>query len=252
MSKIVVFDSGLGSLSIIKPIQRVVKSDIIYFADQKNFPYGTKSRLELETIIKDRILMLDELFLPDFIVLGSNTPTLLLPHIIRGNIIGVTPPLKKAARTSKTKNIAILGTKSVIHSTELSEFIASARLSKNTSVFKTDASDLVKLVEHGVFVDDIIQCKRKIKKTLQTITKNDIDVACLSSTHLPFLKNILKDEFPAVKFLDPGNDVARVVKRKSKTTRKRNRLTVFTSSDPRRFQDRLATLGIYNKVRHLC
>jgi len=35
MVKIAVFDSGLGSLSIIKEIQKITKSEIIYFADQK-------------------------------------------------------------------------------------------------------------------------------------------------------------------------------------------------------------------------
>ena len=40
--KIVVFDSGLGSLSVIKAIQKKTKSDIIYLADKKNFPYGKK------------------------------------------------------------------------------------------------------------------------------------------------------------------------------------------------------------------
>jgi len=44
VAKIVIFDSGFGSLSIIKPIQKAMKSNIIYFADQKNFPYGKKSK----------------------------------------------------------------------------------------------------------------------------------------------------------------------------------------------------------------
>ena len=35
---IVVFDSGLGSLSIIKELQKIFKGELIYFADQKNFP----------------------------------------------------------------------------------------------------------------------------------------------------------------------------------------------------------------------
>jgi len=45
MVKIAVFDSGLGSLSIIKEIQKITKSEIIYFADQKNYPYGKNLRL---------------------------------------------------------------------------------------------------------------------------------------------------------------------------------------------------------------
>ena len=47
LAKIVVFDSGLGSLSIIKEIQKITKTEIVYFADQKNYPYGTKSQAQL-------------------------------------------------------------------------------------------------------------------------------------------------------------------------------------------------------------
>ncbi|MCH8834298.1 MAG: glutamate racemase, partial [Thaumarchaeota archaeon] len=44
MAKIAIFDSGFGSLSIIRAIQKTTKSEIIYFADQKNFPYGKKTK----------------------------------------------------------------------------------------------------------------------------------------------------------------------------------------------------------------
>ena len=78
MAKIIVFDSGLGSLSIIKPIQQAIKSDIVYFADQKNFPYGKKSSSQLTKIITKTVNMLKEKFRPDLIVIGSNTPSLLV------------------------------------------------------------------------------------------------------------------------------------------------------------------------------
>ena len=60
LAKIVVFDSGLGSLSIIKEIQKTVKTNIIYFADQKNYPYGIKSQAQLASIIKRTIILLEE------------------------------------------------------------------------------------------------------------------------------------------------------------------------------------------------
>ena len=53
--KIVVFDSGFGALSVIKEIQRKVNSDIVYFADQKNFPYGKKSKKQLLEIINQSL-----------------------------------------------------------------------------------------------------------------------------------------------------------------------------------------------------
>ncbi|MDC0605617.1 glutamate racemase, partial [Nitrosopumilus sp.] len=83
MAKIVVFDSGLGSLSIIKEIQKVAKTDIVYFADQKNYPYGTKSQAQLSTIIKKTITLLEEKFVPDIIVVASNTPSLMINLVTR-------------------------------------------------------------------------------------------------------------------------------------------------------------------------
>ena len=78
MAKIIVFDSGFGSLSIIKPIQKAMKSDIVYFADQRNFPYGKKSKSQLTKIITKTIRLLEEKFEPDLIVMASNTPSLCL------------------------------------------------------------------------------------------------------------------------------------------------------------------------------
>ncbi len=77
LAKIVVFDSGFGSLSIIRAIQKMTKSEIIYFADQKNFPYGKKTKSLLYGIITQTIDLLKNKFNPDLIVIGSNTPTLL-------------------------------------------------------------------------------------------------------------------------------------------------------------------------------
>ncbi len=53
--KIAVFDSGLGTLSIIKAIQKKTKCDIIYLADKKNFPYGKKTKSQLYKIVTNTI-----------------------------------------------------------------------------------------------------------------------------------------------------------------------------------------------------
>ncbi len=129
MAKIVVFDSGLASISIIKTIQSISKSDIIYFADQQNFPYGNKSQTQLGSIIKKSIKMLQAQFSPDVLVMASNTPSLML-NITTKKVIGVKPPLKKACKISK-----ITG------------------------------SDLVNLVESGKFITNKQYCKKLLKKS---------------------------------------------------------------------------------------
>ena len=77
MVRIAVFDSGLGSLSIIKEMQKKFKAEIIYFADNQNFPYGTKTLNQIKNIMKNSINLLGK-FEPDYIVVASNTPSLML------------------------------------------------------------------------------------------------------------------------------------------------------------------------------
>ncbi len=221
MARIIVFDSGFGSLSIIKPIQQAVKSDIIYFADQENFPYGQKSIPELTKIITKRLELLEEKFKPDLIVVGSNTPSLLV-QIKKKNVIKVLPPIKMAAKVSVTGNIAILATHATVKSKKLSEFIKKSKLPKHIHVKKIDVSKLVQLVESVKFIDDKNLCKRTINKVLNLeFSKYNIDVATLSSTHLPFLLSFFNKQFPTVNFLDPGQEIADKVRKTVKKTVKK-------------------------------
>src|SRR5579885_430219 len=123
MVRIVVFDSGLGSLSIIKPIRKRINADIIYFADQKNYPYGTKTIPQLDKIIKSTIIQLQEKFEPDIMIVGSNTPSLLLDIEKKDKIIGVFPPLKEAVQRTKSGRIGVLATKSVVKNKILDKYI---------------------------------------------------------------------------------------------------------------------------------
>ncbi len=252
MARIVVFDSGLGSLSIIKSIQKICKIEIIYFADQQNFPYGNKSKKQLEQIIKKSIELLEKKFNPELIVIGSNTPTIML-DITNERIIGVNPPLKEAVNKSRTKNIAILATETVIKSKNLSNYIINCKLSRKIKVHKINASNLIQLVESGKFIKNKKYCKKIIKNSLNDVfLKNNIDIVTLSSTHLSFLKTILEFEFPNIQFIDPVDNIARKIFKKIKTKQsKRNLLRIFSSDKTKNFQSNLSKLGIKNKIKFL-
>jgi glutamate racemase len=252
MVKIVVFDSGLGSLSIIKAIQKICKSKIIYFADQKNFPYGEKSKIELDIIIKKSIKLLEESFSPDLIIIASNTPTL-MTKITNNKIIGVSPPIKEAMMFSKTKNIAILGTKSVIESKNLINYIKKFKLPKNNRIYKINSSILVELVESCKFITNKQYCKRIIKKVLNdTFSDKMVDTATLSSTHLLFLKPLLNSEFPQIQFIDPADNIAREILAKIKKNKsQRNTIKIFTSGNTNLFGEKLCKIGITKKINFL-
>lgn len=252
MPRIAVFDSGFGSLSIIKSIQKKIKSEIIYFADQKNFPYGTKSVPKLKKIIKSTIIRLEKIFKPDLIIIGSNTPSLLLKILLKSQIIGVYPPLRQAVDKTKSNSIAILATKSVIESNMLKIFIK-RNVPKKIKVNPINASSLVDLVESGKFIYDKKFCRKKIEKVLlKPIITNNVDVVTLSSTHLPFLLPILKQVFPNIIFLDPAYLVVNQVIKKLKTKKsKRNSMEIFTSGNVKLFQKQLRQIGIKNMVKQL-
>ena len=246
------FDSGLGSLSIIKEIQKNMKADIVYFADQKNYPYGTKSQAQIASVIKKTINMLEEKFTPDIIVVASNTPSLML-NLQTRKIVDVKPPLKLAQKKSKSKKIGILATKSSVRSKGLVNYVKENNIPKTNKIFKINGSNLVDLVESGKFLNRKNYCKKIIKKSLDDyIITEKIDTITLSSTHLLFLKTLLEKEFPQVEFIDPGSVVAKKIFLKIKNKQsKRNSLKIFTSGNIINFKNKLNKIGIKNKINYL-
>jgi len=254
VKKIVVFDSGFGSISVIREIRKIFKGELIYFADQKNFPYGVKSTPHLEKIIRDTINLLEEKFSPDFIIMASNTPTLLLDYSrISRKLAGIYPPLSDAVKISRTRNVAILGTRSVIQSESVTEFIEKCNVPNDIVIHKIDCSLLVELVESGKFLTDEEYCKNIIREVLEDVfLDNSIDVATLSSTHLPFLEPFLRSIFKNVKFLDPAKNISNVLKDYMEDNDlQQNVLRIFTSGDVNLFKKNLQMMGIDDEVNFL-
>jgi len=251
MVRIAVFDSGLGSLSIIKPIQKQFKCDIIYFADSKNFPYGKKTIKEIRNITLQTISKLQNIFIPELIIVGSNTLSLTL-DLHTKNILTVLPPLNEAKKITKSNSIAILATESIVNSNLLDEHIRKFEMD-DIKIIKINASPLVDLVEHEYFYSDPNFCKDLIRKLLTSkLSKNSVDVVILSSTHLPFLLKFLEEIFPYVHFIDPSYSLAKKIKKRYYMyNKKKNSLQIFTSGNVEVLEKKLKHLGIKNKISKL-
>ncbi len=245
MALIAVFDSGLGSLGIVNAIRAISRCDIIYYADTASYPYGKKPADVLENIIRSTISGLRRCFRPDLIVVGSNTPTLTL-NIDEHDVIGVRPPLTEAARITRNNSIAVLVTQTVVRSGALEQYVRSCNLDPRISVRGIDSTILVDLVESGRFLGDTDRCRKVVDSFLGNI--GDADICTLSSTHLPFLHDIMSECRTDVTFLDPADIVARHVTDIT-GTQGRGRLSVYSSGEY--IQDRLAKLGIMKSVARL-
>jgi len=250
MVKIAVFDSGFGSLSVIKQIRKKMKAEVIYFADQENFPYGKKSVSELRRIINKTISTLKKEFKPDVIVVGSNTPSILFSGYKSSKIIGVYP-LKEASKKTKTSSIAILSTQNVIKSKALDDLIRK-NVSKKVKVSKINVSPLVELIESGKFIDQKQYCINKIKSLLlKPLEDNQVDVVTLSSTHLPFILPLLHQLFPKIEFLDPANSIVTKILKIHNLQKTKNTFTIYSSGKITQFQKQLNKIRIKRKVKIL-
>ena len=258
MPRIAVFDSGLGSLSIVRQLRRVGRAEIIYYADLESFPYGTKSRAQLEYVVRGTIKGLLHRFSPDLVVVASNTPSLVL-EIDGPCVMGVQPPLGEACRLSSTGRIGILGTKAAVKSRGLSRLIRQYT-TDGYRIFRLDASELVALVESGVFLQDHELCREAIGRVLTPVVRrHNIDVVTLSSTHLPFLLPLLRIEHPDIHFVDPALSVAQEafarcsldVGDRTRRGLVKNTLRVYASGNYSTLQENLLQLGVRRVVRPL-
>jgi glutamate racemase len=256
---ICVFDSGLGSLSIIRELRREIPHEnLLYLADRSHFPYGTKQDNELRGIITNTINYLAR-YKPKLIIIASTTPSLYILDEIRKNtgmsLIGVKPPLKDACRLTKKKHIAIMATQASISSKALTEQIR-REVPQDILVTKINVSPVIELVENGTYITNERRTFDVISNIIGDELDRNVDVVTLSSTHLPFVKRYLSSLLPTVKLVDPAKIVSRDVKKFLLSGRKLRksgvgRLEVYVSSGKRQFEQIIRTMGIKEPVQEI-
>ncbi len=100
---------------------------MIYYADSKNYPYGTKSIEKIKKITSNTISQLKNKFNSDLIVIGLNTFSLTLNKNIR-NVVKVLPPIDNAIKLNKLEKIEILTTQSIVNSNLIENYAISKKL----------------------------------------------------------------------------------------------------------------------------
>ena len=114
--KILVFDSGLGGLTVFVEILRLrPDAEFLYAADEAGFPYGALPEAALAPRVLSVMRRLIETYEPDVAVIACNTAsTLVLPHLRAAfpglPFVGTVPAIKPAAIQSRAKIISVLAT----------------------------------------------------------------------------------------------------------------------------------------------
>lgn len=226
--RVLVFDSGVGGLSVLREIQqRLPACEFIYASDNEAFPYGTKPEGELITRV-DRVLQqLLHHYPVDIIVVACNTAsTLTLPHIrshFTQPIVGVVPAIKPAAARSRSKVIGLLATPATIARTYTHKLIHDH--ASDCSVISVGSSELVFMAEqklrgHAVNLNELANILAPFTTSATNVQDHtavelpspQIDTLVLACTHFPLLSEEIKQLIsPGIDLIDSGEAIARRV-----------------------------------------
>ncbi len=207
-----IFDSGVGGLSILLEIKKLLPQEtFIFVADQAYVPYGKKSKAELVDRVT-KIINFFETKNVKAVVAACNTATVYTIEEMRVKftmpIIGTVPVIKTLAKISKTKKAAVFSTPATASSPYLTDLIN--KFAPDLEIFKIGGSSLEELIEEGDLYSPAVA--EVLEKELPRLVAQGVDAIALSCTHYPFLtdqiKKIVGDNVAVV---DSGGAVARRV-----------------------------------------
>lgn len=249
-----VFDSGLGGLTILSALRkRLPNEHLIYFGDTANVPYGSKSKTAVTRFSLAIARFLQEQGVK-LIVVACNTASALALAELRKQIsipvIGVIESgAEKAVCSTKNGKIAILGTEATIKSRAYPKAVLKRK--KTAEVFQQACPLFVPLVEENWAHTPV--ARLTAKTYLASIIKSGADTVILGCTHYPVLKPVIAGMLgKKVTIVDSADTLAETVERllaqnRQAAPKRKGRLTVFVSDDPKRFK-RLAGCLLSEKI----
>ena len=201
-----VFDSGLGGLTAVREIQRIMPGeDIIYFGDTGRVPYGTRSRETIIRYTKDDIDFLLKHDIKLIVAACGTASSVALPELYDKydiKIMGVLEAAcKKAVSITKNNRIGVIGTAGTVKSGKYAELIN--ELNPKMQVFSQACPLFVPLVENGYAES---RAAELIAKDYLLPLKNEkVDTLILGCTHYPLLTKVISDIMgDEVSLLSPG------------------------------------------------
>jgi glutamate racemase len=230
ISRVGIFDSGVGGLTVAKSIyQAKLFDEIIYFGDTARVPYGSKNE---STIIRYSLEALEFLknFEINFLVTACNSvSSCALPHLRKEadfEVVGVIEAGIEAVQkiAQKEENILVIGTKTTINSGLYQKGLQNLGY-KNITAIPTPL--LVPIVEEGIYKNTLI--KEVFDFYFSDIWQ--VDVIVLGCTHFPLLADFLQDYFQGAKLVHSGDAIVDMIKNKYKLKQKQNSSIKFLASE---------------------
>ena len=214
--RVLVFDSGLGGLTVLAEIVRLrPAAHILYAADDAGFPYGRLAEADLVgrvLAVMDRLITTHR---PDAVVIACNTASVSVLPPLRARwpalaFVGTVPAIKPAAAVSRSRMISVLATPATVARHYTQELIRS--FARGCAVTLVGAPRLAAFAEAAlrdepVSADDI---EAEIAPAFVEREGRRTDAVVLACTHYPLLLDRLDALAPwPVRFIDSAAAIAR-------------------------------------------
>ena len=206
---IAVLDSGLGGLSVLRHLRRLMPGErFLYYGDSAHAPYGTRTRQEVE----DLTLRAVEDLMPrglKALVVACNTATSAAIETLRKKypdmiVVGIEPALKLAADRYPGGGIGVMATPVTLGEEKFSRLLS--RYEHSCRVYQIPAPQLVPLIEGGQVDTPLMD--RTLRQLLDPY-RGKLDALVLGCTHYPFASHAMERLLgPEVAVLDGGKGTA--------------------------------------------
>jgi glutamate racemase len=218
---IALFDSGYGGLTVLKPIMELLPEyDYLYLGDNARAPYGNHSQQNIKKFSEEAVEYLFEQGATLILFACNTTSAVALRSIqekyLKGKdekdrkILGVLiPAAEEVVKTTKTKKVAVVGTKATINSKSYDEEIH--KLDPEIKITSKACPLLVPFIEEGWHKKP--EATSILKKYLRLLKTHNPDTLILGCTHYPLMeKEFKKIMGKKVKVLSSGKITANSLK----------------------------------------
>ena len=208
-----VFDSGLGGLTAVREMLKVMPgTDIVYFGDTGRVPYGTRSKETIIRYTRQNIRFLKQFNIKALLIACGTASSAALPQVCGDEdfpIIGVVESAaKKAVEVTRNRRIGIIGTKATVKSGAYERVIKEL----NGEIFTVaQACPLfVPLVENARISEDDKILKLAVEEYLTPVRDAGVDTLILGCTHYPIISRAIAEFMgDGIELVNPGREAAR-------------------------------------------
>ena len=210
--KVLVFDSGVGGLSVFKEIHHLLPQlDYLYLFDNQAYPYGELDQSVLISRVNQFVSTLVNAYQVDIVVIACNTAsTIVLPSLrkkLSVPVVGVVPAIKPASLLA-SKGVGLIATPATVTRQYTHRLIRDYAQGKPVELL--GSTRLVDIAEEKLRGKEV--CIAELKGILEPL-RNKVDVAVLGCTHFPLIREEIHQALDGnVTLVDSGEAIARRVK----------------------------------------